>query len=92
VQGGLVATVFDELLAIAMMTKGKAGPTLWIKVTFLKPAPLGEALRFEVDVDASDGKKFTGKGSCYRGDRKITEVECLMLGSYDIPVLDIDAA
>ena len=91
VQGGLVATVFDELLAIAMMTKGKAGPTLWIKATFLKPAPLGENLRFEVEVEAIDEKKFTGTGSCYRGDKKITEVECLMLGSYDVPVLGVNA-
>ena len=87
VQGGLVATVFDELLAIAMMGKGKAGPTLWLKVTFLKPAPLCETLRFEVDVEAIDGKKFAGRGSCYHGDKKITEVECLMLGAYDIPIV-----
>ncbi|MCP3984802.1 MAG: PaaI family thioesterase [bacterium] len=92
VQGGLVATVFDELLAIALMTKGKAGPTLWIKTTFLKPVPLGEALRFEADVAAGDGKKFIGTGSCYRGDTKIAEAECLMLGAYDIRVLDSDAA
>ena len=87
VQGGLVAAVFDELLAIAMMSRGKAGPTLWLKVTFLKPAPLCETLRFAVDVDAIDGKKFAGSGSCYHGDRKISEVECLMLGSYDIPIV-----
>jgi acyl-coenzyme A thioesterase PaaI-like protein len=87
VQGGLVAAVFDELLAIAMMGKGKAGPTLWLKVTYLKPAPLCETLRFEVDVDAIEGKKFAGRGSCYHGDRKISEVECLMLGSYDVPIV-----
>ncbi len=90
VQGGLVATVFDELLAFAMMARGKAGPTLWLKVTYLKPAPISESLRFEADVVDIDGKKFTARGTCYHGDKKISEAECLMLGSYDIPLTGKD--
>lgn len=86
VQGGMVAAVYDQLLAYATMIHGVTGPTLWLKVSYLKPTPINEELRFECVVDSIDGKKFTVSGSCYRGDEKVTEAQALMLASYDIPV------
>ncbi len=56
----------------------------WLKVTYRKPAPINESLRFESVVDSVDGKKFTVTGSCYHGDKLISEAEGLILGSYDI--------
>jgi acyl-coenzyme A thioesterase PaaI-like protein len=84
VQGGMVAAVYDQLLAYATMVAGVTGPTLWLRVAYLKPTPIGEPLRFECRVEPSEGKKFTAKGTCYRGPVKISEAEALILASYEI--------
>lgn len=83
--GGMIAAIYDQLLAYATMIAGKTGPTLWLKVTYLKPTPVNERLRFETTVTAVDGRKYAVVGSCYRGDVKLSEAEGLMLGAYDIP-------
>ena len=84
VQGGMVAAVYDQLLAYATMVAGVTGPTLWLRVAYLKPTPIGEPLRFECQVEPGEGKKFTAKGTCYRGSEKISEAEAMMLASYEI--------
>jgi len=84
--GGMIAAVYDQVLAYATMIAGKTGPTLWLKVTYLKPTPVNERLRFETTVTSVDGRKYAVAGSCYRGDVKLSEAEGLMLGAYDIPV------
>lgn len=86
VQGGMVAAIFDQLLAYAVMAEGKMGPTLWLKVMYLKPTPIKHRLRFEGVVDSVDGRKYFAKGSCYRGDEKVSEAEGLILGAYDLKV------
>jgi len=84
--GGMIAAVYDQLLAYATMLEGKTGPTLWLKVIYLKPTPVNERLRFETVVTAVDGRKYSVAGSCYRGDVKVSAAEGLMLGAYDVPV------
>jgi acyl-coenzyme A thioesterase PaaI-like protein len=85
--GGMIAAVYDQLLAYATMLEGKTGPTVWLKVTYLKPTPVNERLRFETVVTSIDGRKYTVAGSCYRGDVKVSEGEGLMLGVYDVAVI-----
>ena len=84
VQGGMVAAVYDQVLAYATMVAGVTGPTLWLRIGYLKPTPINEPLRFECEVESVDGKKYTAKGCCYRGDERVSEAEALMLASYDI--------
>lgn len=84
--GGMIAALYDQLLAYATMIEGKTGPTVWLKVTYLKPTPVNERLRFETVVTAVDGRKYSVAGSCYRGDVKVSVAEGLMLGAYDVPV------
>jgi acyl-coenzyme A thioesterase PaaI-like protein len=86
VQGGVVAAVYDQLLAYSIMVRGFTGPTLSIKVSYLKPTPINVPLRFEAVVDEVDGKKFAVRGACFQGDEKITEAEGMILGSYALPV------
>jgi len=86
VQGGVVGAVYDQLLAYVIMVRGFTGPTLWIKVSYLKPTPINVPLRFEAVVDKIDGKKFSVSGACFRGDEKVTEAEGMILGSYELPV------
>lgn len=90
VQGGMVAAFYDQVLAFAVMIKGVTGPTLWLKVDYLKPTPINEPLRFECEVSDVDGKKFSVNGCCYCGDKKITEAEALVLGAYELAVIGRD--
>lgn len=84
--GGMIAAVYDQLLAYATMIVGKTGPTVWLKVTYLKPTPSKQRLRFETAVKSVEGRKYWVTGGCYCGEVKVSEAEALMLGSYDIPV------
>jgi acyl-coenzyme A thioesterase PaaI-like protein len=86
-QGGMVAAVFDQVLAYAMMLEGATGPTLWLKVNFLKPTPINQPLRFEAEVTAIEGRKVSVRGSCYCGDLEVSSAEALILKSYDIPFI-----
>jgi hypothetical protein len=73
-----------ESLAYATMIAGVTGPTLWLRVAYLKPTPINEPLRFECEVMPSEGKKYTADGACYHGEHKVSEAEALMLASYEI--------
>lgn len=85
--GGMIAAVYDQLLAYATMLAGKTGPTIWLRVSYLKPTPVNERLRFETVVTAVDGRKYSVAGSCYRGEIKVSEAEGVMLGAYEVPVV-----
>jgi hypothetical protein len=85
VQGGMVAAVYDQLLAYAVMLDGWTGPTLSIEVRYLKPTPINAQVRFECRVDSVDGRKFRVSGRCLHGDRVVSEASALVLGSYEIP-------
>lgn len=84
VQGGMVAAVYDQLLSYAIMVEGFVGPTMWIKVDYLKRTPINEGLRFEAETVSVDGKEWSVRGSCHRGDTKISEAEGVILGAYEI--------
>jgi len=86
VQGGRVAAVYDQLRAYAVMAGGRTGPTLWLKVSYLKPTPINRRLRFECAVESIDGKKLWGTGSCHRVEEKLSEAQALMLAAYPLEV------
>ena len=92
VQGGMVAAIFDQLLTYAVMAAGKTGPTMWLKVTYLKRTPINEPLRFEAEVDSIDGTRYSVRGSCYRGGEKISEAETVVLGAHDMQVVRAEDA
>jgi acyl-coenzyme A thioesterase PaaI-like protein len=86
VQGGMLAALYDQLLAYAVMNRGRTGPTLWLKVSYLKPTPIHRRLRFECAVESVDGRKFLVTGSCHCGDEKLSEAQALMLAAYPLEV------
>jgi acyl-coenzyme A thioesterase PaaI-like protein len=87
VQGGMLAACFDQLLAFAVMARGKTGPTLSLTVKFLKRTPINQPLRFESWVETVDGEKFSALGRCFHGDVKVSEAEALILGKHELPVV-----
>lgn len=88
VQGGMVAAFYDQLLAFAVMARGWTGPTLWLRVSYVKRTPIDQPLRFEAWVDEIDGETHTVRGVCYHGDKKVSEAEAAVLGKYEMPRLD----
>jgi acyl-CoA thioesterase FadM len=80
------AAVYDQLLAYSVMAQGRTGPTLWLKVSYLKPTPINRRLRFECAVESIDGKKFSVTGRCHCGDEKPSEAQALMLAAYPLEV------
>ena len=70
----------------AIMVRGFTGPTLWIKVAYLRPTPINVPLRFEAVVAFGRGQEVLGQGLLLPGDEKTTEAEGLILGSYELPV------
>jgi len=85
VQGGMVAALYDQLLAFAVMAAGKTGHTVSLAVRYLAPTPIHQPLRFEASVASVEGKKYTVVGSCHLGDRMVSEAEAVILGAYDLP-------
>ena len=88
VHGGMVSAFYDQLLAMAVMARGRTGPTLSLQVDFLKRTPIEQALRFEACVTEVEGDRFTATGSCYAGDTKVTQARALVLGNIELPVVD----
>lgn len=85
-QGGMIAAVWDQVLAYAVMLEGGTGPTLWVKVDFVKPTPINTRLRFECEVVEREGKKVRVEGHCYLGDELLSRAQALILHAYDIGV------
>lgn len=87
VQGGMVAAFYDQLLAFAVMSRGRTGPTLWIRVSYLKRTPIEQPLRFEAEVVEIDQDHYTVRGACFLGDTKVSEAEAAVLAKIDMPLV-----
>ncbi len=79
VHGGIVAGVFDQLLAIANMLNGTGGPTASLTVDYKKPTPLMKPLRFEAWQERVDGRKIYMKGRALDGEVVVAESSALFI-------------
>jgi hypothetical protein len=68
VHGSIIASVYDQLLALAAIAAECAGPTATLTVHFRKMTPLRTPLRFEAWVDRIDGRKAFVRGTCRARD------------------------
>jgi len=86
VHGGIVALVWDHVLAAATLIDDARGPTANLNITYRKPTPLKQELRFEAWLDRHEGKKIYIKGACYAKDSNgndvvVTEAEGLFINT-----------
>lgn len=79
VHGGLIAGVYDQILAYAAALLGRAGPTAYLNIRYKVPSPLYRDLRFEAWVERTEGRKVFVQGSCYCDDQLLTEAEALFI-------------
>jgi acyl-coenzyme A thioesterase PaaI-like protein len=73
VHGGILAACFDQVLNVANLLAGVAGPTVSLEVRYRKPTPLGTALRFEADPPAVSGRRVRTRGVLRDGETVLVE-------------------
>jgi acyl-coenzyme A thioesterase PaaI-like protein len=79
VHGGIVAGVYDQLLAFANIVGGVPGPTASLSVQYRRPTPLGVELRFEAWTERAEGRKVWARGTCHVGGEQVSEAEGLFI-------------
>jgi acyl-coenzyme A thioesterase PaaI-like protein len=73
VHGGIIAACFDQVLNVANMLAGVAGPTASLEIRYRKPTPLGVPLRFETEVPVVEGRQVRTVGVLRDGDTVLAE-------------------
>jgi acyl-coenzyme A thioesterase PaaI-like protein len=73
VHGGVIAATFDQVLNAANLVRGLAGPTRQLDLTYRRPTPLGQALRFEGWQERVEGREIHTRGRLLVGDQITVE-------------------
>jgi acyl-coenzyme A thioesterase PaaI-like protein len=92
VHGGIIASVFDEVLSFAQPPLGQPGMTASLTIRYKAPTPLHRELVFEAALTGSEGRKIFAKGHCRAGDTITAEAEALFIRITDERRKSIDAA
>jgi hypothetical protein len=61
VHGAVLAAAFDQVINVANIHSGTAGPTRTLSLEYRRPTPLDEPLEFEAWVEAVDGRKIRSR-------------------------------
>jgi acyl-coenzyme A thioesterase PaaI-like protein len=75
VHGGMIAASFDQVLSVANIMAGVAGPTAQLKLRYRKPTPLGVPVRFEGWQTRVAGRRIHAEGRLLAGDTVTAEAE-----------------
>ncbi len=75
VHGGVVAAVWDQVLAFACMLRGTPGHTATLSTHYRAITPLHETLRFEAWVERAEGRRVHARGHCHAGDKLVSEAD-----------------
>ncbi|MFO0687742.1 MAG: PaaI family thioesterase [Myxococcota bacterium] len=79
VHGGVIAAIYDEILASSNMLTKSGGPTGTLTVRYRKPTPLYTTLRFEAWVERVAERKVLTRGHCLVGDVVVSEAEAVFV-------------
>jgi acyl-coenzyme A thioesterase PaaI-like protein len=75
VHGGMIAAVFDQVLSVANVMSGQAGPTAQLQIRFRKPTPLGVEVRFEGWQERVAGRRIHAAGRLLANGEVTVEAE-----------------
>jgi acyl-coenzyme A thioesterase PaaI-like protein len=75
VHGGMIAAVFDQVLSVANVMAGQAGPTAHLQLRFRKPTPLGVEVRFEGWQERVAGRRIHAAGRLLANGEVTVEAE-----------------
>jgi hypothetical protein len=83
VHGGVVAGVWDQVLAFACMVAGMPGPTATFTTHFRAITPLHTELRFEAWVERTEGRRVYAMGRCHAGETLVSEADGIFIRPRD---------
>lgn len=78
--GGIVAALFDDLLAIAMLNSEQQGPTGSLTVRLKRPVPLHKDLHLRARVDRIEGRRIHTEGTIEADGVVVAEGEAVFIG------------
>ncbi len=67
VHGAVLAAAFDQVINVANIFGGTAGPTASLAIDYRRPVPLGAEIAFEGWVEGVDGRKITSRAEARVG-------------------------
>lgn len=79
--GGIVSTILDEALGVAIMRAGRTGMTGSIEVSFRGPVPIGVELVVTSRVATVDGRKTVAEAELRVGDTVAASARGLFIAS-----------
>ncbi len=75
VHGGIIASLFDEMLGVANITAGVGAMTGTLTIRYRSPTPLRADLTLTARHVGIDGRKVRAEGTIHAGDRLCAECE-----------------
>jgi acyl-coenzyme A thioesterase PaaI-like protein len=84
--GGMIAGIYDCVLAAAMVHHNLGGPTAQLNIRYIAPTPLHQSLRFSSWVDRIEGKKVYIQGQCHVGDTLVSSAEAVFINNLKTPL------
>jgi acyl-coenzyme A thioesterase PaaI-like protein len=75
VHGGIIASLFDEILGVANIASGNAAMTGTLTIRYRAPTPLEAELTLSARTTARDGRKVYAAGEIRAGDLLCAEAE-----------------
>jgi len=89
VHGGFVAAAFDEVLGYVNSLTGNPGMTARLTIDYKRPTPLHTELRFEAQLDRTEGRKTYASGKVFADDRVTATAEALFVAVSDERLSDL---
>lgn len=77
--GGMVAGIYDQLLALPGLQVNKAGPTAYLHIDYRQPTPLLRTVDFKAWIDRVEGNKIFVKGESHCDGVLLSEANALFI-------------
>jgi len=81
VHGGMIAGIYDCVLAAAVVHHGYGGPTAQLNTRYIAPTPLQQNICFTAWLDRVEGNKVYVMGECHVGDTLVSSAEALFINN-----------
>jgi acyl-coenzyme A thioesterase PaaI-like protein len=89
VHGGIISSLFDQLLAIANIDNGLGAYTGTLTITYRAPCPLEVPLRFICRTERVEGRKVFATGELRTADLLVAEAEGVFILPSDARLVEL---
>jgi acyl-coenzyme A thioesterase PaaI-like protein len=87
--GAILAAAFDQVINVANILSGTAGPTATLSLEYVKPTPLHVPIVFEAWVDSVDGRKVRSRAHAVHDGEVTVRAEGLFIAIDRDRVMDL---